>query len=214
MGPSPESDGNTTPEAPPRRIAESFNGAVARERRNPKKRAVVAGVGIASMGPSPESDGNRFVGVAVSTVPRLQWGRRPRATEMWFPLATCPWHTELQWGRRPRATEMGLALPVRAMEMRRASMGPSPESDGNRERWQSSDHKPCGASMGPSPESDGNIRSIHGGRPLHDASMGPSPESDGNFLFRVRQVSGRIASMGPSPESDGNKVRKDRSACP
>ena len=107
------------------------------------------------MGPSPESDGNLAVEQAVvPTLTTLQWGRRPRATEIQVFVVVQTNAQPLQWGRRPRATEITPQNRVvrerpqlqwghrpRATEIQgirsasvdllKASMGPSPESDGN-----------------------------------------------------------------------------------
>ena len=48
-----------------------------------------------------------------------------------------------------------IELPARVAVVDDASMGPSPESDGNRSFWDDVDGLQP-ASMGPSPESDGN----------------------------------------------------------
>ena len=66
----------------------------------------------------------------IAVVDPLQWGRRPRATERSkLTAGTNVAVNALQWGRRPRATER---LQARTIHRHRpiASMGPSPESDG------------------------------------------------------------------------------------
>ena len=208
--------------------ASRFNGAVARERRKSCQHAERVGASDASMGPSPESDGNGKGRRAHATDCKGFNGAVARERRKSFFIA---WHRRqqrLQWGRRPRATEIRKSSEA-IQGYLQASMGPSPESDGNRRNNSPTNASARGFNGAVARERrksrrpeitctqratgfngavarvrrKSEIALIHNLRDT--ASMGPSPESDGNPGDGRHMVfHSRMASMGPSPESDGN----------
>ena len=168
MGPSPFSDGRITAfiqsiNFPQASMGPSpfSDGRRATGRSWPASRQ-------ASMGPSPFSDGRTDANLTgVKLEGALQWGHRLSAMEgMWSQTLHQPLE-KLQWGHRLSAME-GRPYDRGTTIHEKASMGPSPFSDG-RFRHSELSERDCLASMGPSPFSDG--RSY---LPLNSASLCPN----------------------------------------
>ncbi len=232
MGPSLVSDGNSRRRTTLNRGICGFNGAVAGQRRKPRRpRAPIDAMVELQWGRRwSATETNAPTGFTHAGTVMLQWGRRWSATETMTGAVEAAWFTPLQWGRRWSATETAmspcvppstgislqwgrrwsatetLAAAVLGVTGEKASMGPSLVSDGNcrKARW-------C-----PPPTRGFNGAVAGQRRKRDDYQYGLTTEewlqwgrrwsATETTIARSTVNEAAIASMGPSLVSDGNLV--------
>src|SRR5437870_4082529 len=134
MEPSPLSDGNNLPRerATARTVSLQWSRRLSATETMASASAMAERAGLASMEPSPLSDGNAEINLHPTTKAALQWSRRLSATET-ITIYEADLQARiraLQWSRRLSATETRSRNKHSRIEAR-ASMEPSPLSDGN-----------------------------------------------------------------------------------